>query len=79
MSTKQVTIAGTSGSIAVDVADGSTVREVLLEAAATLGLELGNGGVERLSPVVDSKPARLDDVVAPEAMRVTAAPAVRNG
>lgn len=75
----QVTIAGTSGSLDVDVREGYTVKDVLIEAAKRLGLENPVGAVEHLSPVVDSQRAKLDDPVAPDAQRVTGAPAARNG
>ncbi len=74
-----VKIAGTKGTVTVEFADGTTVRDVLVEAAGLLGLTDPSGTVNRLVPVVDSKPSELDEPLAPTAQRVTAAPAVRNG
>ena len=75
----QVTIAGASGSLDVEVQDGFTVKDVLVEAAAKLGLENPVATVEHLAPVVDSKPAKLNDAIEPTARRLSAAPAVTNG
>jgi hypothetical protein len=84
MSIKKVTFAGTSGSVEVEVTDGSTVREVLLDALQELAREAGNFdpssiNIDRLAPVVDGASAQLDDVVVPAAQRVSAAPRVNNG
>ena len=75
----QVKIAGTTGTLEVEVQDGFTVKDVLVEAATRLGLENPVETVERLAPIVDSQPAQLADPVAPEARRVAAAPQVVNG
>jgi hypothetical protein len=75
----QVKIAGNKGTVNVEVADGATVREVLIEAAQTLGLSNPTETVDRLAPVVDSAPSELDAPLPSTAQRVTAAPAVRNG
>jgi hypothetical protein len=75
----QVKIAGTTGTLDVEVQDGFTVKDVLIEAAERLGLTNPVETVERLTPIVGSKPAQLSDPVAPEARRVAAAPNGVNG
>lgn len=75
----KVKIAGTTGTLDVEVQDGFTVKDVLVEAANRLGLENPVETVERLTPIVDSKPAQLSDPVAPAARRVAASPNAVNG
>jgi len=74
----KVNIAGHKGTVDVAVNPGSTVLDVLLEAAGHLG-HTDASIVERLSPVVDGEPAELGDVLPEDARVVTAAPAANNG
>lgn len=79
METIDATIAGAAGSVRIDVAEGYTLRDVLIQAAQKIGLDNPVEAAGRLSPVLDSQPAELDDVVPAGAQRVTGAPAVANG
>ena len=71
-----VKIAGAAGTVKINVDSLSTVGDVLVEAAQTLGID--KEVAERLSPVVNGESAALDDHVPDDAV-VTAAPQVANG
>lgn len=76
----KVTIAGASRSVELqfeDLPDGARVDDVLVAAAQQLGID--EAVAKKLSPVVDSKEAKLDDVVTPTTQQVTAAHPVANG
>lgn len=71
-----VTIAGATGTAQIEVAEGATVVDVLLEAADVLGLT--SLVIEVLAPIVNGEDAELDTPVAADDT-VSAAPQVANG
>ena len=69
-----VNFAGTSGSAEVEVKDGYTFRDVLLEAAKAVSLPNAEEVVETLAPVADTHDVKLGDEVPAGTENVTAAP-----
>ena len=71
--TTTVRISGKRGKVTVAVTDGATVRDVLIEAATTLGFE----GFEPAAALADGQPVGLDEPA--DAANLAAVPAARLG
>ena len=73
--TVKVGLSGKRGKVVVTVNDGSTIADVITEAASILGVT----GFKPAAATADGQPVDLDEAVPAEAEVVNAVPAARLG
>lgn len=77
--TTKVKIVGVAGTATIEVADGHTARQLLIEAAKQFDLPTPEDTVKKLSAVADGQTVGLDEPLPAETSEVAGAPQVRLG